>query len=90
MDDYHLVIIYDYEEFNTDLEFHLSAAISVKPVLFFVHISPGAFNFKRYSSITGGNNMMVIGCTRVSTEEQASIVASLQAQTEKLRAYAAC
>jgi len=34
--------------------------------------------------------MKVIGYTRVSTEEQASTGVSLQAQTEKLRAYAAC
>lgn len=34
--------------------------------------------------------MKVIGYTRVSTEEQATSGVSLQAQTEKLRAYASC
>ncbi|MHC9540408.1 MAG: recombinase family protein [Vulcanimicrobiota bacterium] len=34
--------------------------------------------------------MKVIGYTRVSTEEQATSGVSLQAQVEKLRAYAAC
>lgn len=34
--------------------------------------------------------MKVIGYTRVSTEEQASTGVSLQAQVEKLRAYASC